>query len=237
MSKTIIPKAVVKTNVGSAGYIDIRGGIIALLSATRQAAARNVNALMTASYWENGRRIVEAEQKGNRRAGYGEQLIERLSVDLAQQFGRGFSARNLEQMRQFFVTWPIPHTLSAESQKAIPSSHGKKAQTASAQLSIAPVSGASFHKITIAELAQLFVLPWSAYVRLLSVNLRRYGHREPGRPNTLRLVRHSDCERANHCVEANSGQFFVSAFKQLFRGASVVFERGFNSSPDKTVKM
>jgi DUF1016 N-terminal domain len=60
--------------------------------------------LMIASYWENGRRIVEAEQKEKRRAGYDEQLKERLSIHLTEEFGRGFSSRNLEQMRQFFVT-------------------------------------------------------------------------------------------------------------------------------------
>lgn len=47
-----------------AGYAGIHGGIVDLLDATRQMAARNVNALMTASYWEIGRRIVEAEQLG-----------------------------------------------------------------------------------------------------------------------------------------------------------------------------
>jgi predicted nuclease of restriction endonuclease-like (RecB) superfamily len=169
MSKIVVAKVAAKVKTVPAGYVDIRGGIVELLSAARQTAARNVNALMTASYWEIGRRIVEAEQKGKRRAGYGEQLIERLSTDLTQQFGRGFSARNLEQMRQFFVTWPIPQTVSAESPKAIPPSSGKKTQAASAQLSIAPVSGTSLRNISITELAQVFVLPWSAYVRLLSV--------------------------------------------------------------------
>jgi predicted nuclease of restriction endonuclease-like (RecB) superfamily len=163
MSKTVFAKT------APAGYVDVRGGIVELLSSARQAAARNVNALMAASYWEIGRRIVEAEQKGKRRAGYGELLIERLSIDLTRQFGRGFSARNLEQMRQFFVTWPIPQTVSAESQKAISSSRSKKTQTASAELRIAPVSGTSLRNISITELAQVFVLPWSAYVRLLSV--------------------------------------------------------------------
>ena len=78
-----------------------------LLDAARQAAARSVNALMTASYWEIGRRIVEAEQKGKRRAGYGEQLMERLSADLTTRFGRGFSPDNLENMRRFFVAYPL----------------------------------------------------------------------------------------------------------------------------------
>lgn len=54
-----------------ASYAGIHGGIVALLDGARQAAARSINALMTASYWEIGRRIVEAEQKGRRRACYG----------------------------------------------------------------------------------------------------------------------------------------------------------------------
>jgi predicted nuclease of restriction endonuclease-like (RecB) superfamily len=145
-----------KASAVPTGYFDVRSGIVELLNAARQAAARNVNALMTASYWEIGRRIVEAEQKGKRRAGYGEQLIERLSADLTQQFGRGFSARNLEQMRQFYLTWAIPQTLSAESAKQQPAIPTKKSQTASASLSWS-------------ELANAFTLPWSTYVRLLSV--------------------------------------------------------------------
>jgi predicted nuclease of restriction endonuclease-like (RecB) superfamily len=143
------------------GYVDIRGGIVELLSAARQTAARNVNSLMTASYWEIGRRIVEAEQKGKRRAGYGEQLIERLALDLTRQFGRGFSARNLDQMRQFFLTWAIPQTVSAELPKLL--FNEKKAQTPSAK------SGTPFRQLSLSELAQAFTLPWSAYVRLLSV--------------------------------------------------------------------
>jgi len=123
-----------------AGYAGIRGGIVELLDAARLAAARNVNALMTATYWEIGRRIVEAEQQGKSRARYGEQLIERLSGDLTARFGRGFGVNNLENMRRFFLAHPASEI----------------SQT---------VSG----KSGLAELAQMFPLPWSAYVRLLSV--------------------------------------------------------------------
>lgn len=130
-----------------AGYAGIHGGIVELLDTARHAAARSVNALMTASYWEIGRRIVEAEQQGRRRAGYGEQLIARLSGDLTARFGRGFSRQNLQQMRSFFLTWPICQTVSGKS---------------------SPVSSAGrFWRLD--ELARMFTLPWSAYVRLLSV--------------------------------------------------------------------
>jgi predicted nuclease of restriction endonuclease-like (RecB) superfamily len=56
---------------------------------------------MTATCWEIGRRIVEYEQGGKKRADYGAELIEYLSVDLTQRFGRGFSRHNLQYMRPF----------------------------------------------------------------------------------------------------------------------------------------
>jgi predicted nuclease of restriction endonuclease-like (RecB) superfamily len=139
-----------------AGYAGIHGGIVELLDTARQAAARSVNALMTASYWEVGRRIVEAEQQGKRRAGYGEQLIERLSADLTAQFGRGFGVNNLENMRRFFLAYP----------------RSEISQTVSGKLGGGPVSENSqtvSGNLSLVELAQVFTLPWSAYVRLLSV--------------------------------------------------------------------
>ena len=144
-----------------ADYADMRGGIVAVLQAARVAVARNVNALMTASYWEIGHRIVEAEQKGQRRAGYGEQLVERLAVDLTGQFGRGFSRQNLQQMRLFYLAWPIRQTVSGEF--PVLSGPWEKAQTPSVEFEAAP------RIWTLAELANAFPLPWSTYVRLLSV--------------------------------------------------------------------
>lgn len=143
----------------SASYAGSHSGIVEVLDTARHAAVRSVNALMTASYWEIGRRIVEAEQQGKRRAGYGEQLIERLASDLTHRFGRGFSRQNLQQMRSFFLTWPIRQTVSGES------SPTPKAQ---AHPMIA-ISETLPGQLSLPELAQVFTLPWSAYVRLLSV--------------------------------------------------------------------
>ena len=161
-----------KASALPAGYGEVCDSIVKLVNAARQTAARNVNALMTASYWDIGRRIVEAEQKGKRRAGYGEQLIERLSLDLTQRFGRGFSARNLEQMRQFFLLWQIPQTVSAESGLVTLAATAKKPQTLSAKLPVVAngkVGNAPARTLGLADLAHAFALPWSAYVRLLSV--------------------------------------------------------------------
>lgn len=138
-------------------YEIIRAGIADLLKAARAASARSVNAVMTAAYWEIGRRIVQFEQRGEARAGYGEQLIEQLARDLSKQFGRGFGRANLWQMRGFFLAWPeqkILQTSSGESATVIFSNAIEKASS------------------TIAALVGRFPLPWSAYVRLLTVKKR-----------------------------------------------------------------
>ncbi|MBK6746647.1 PDDEXK nuclease domain-containing protein [Ottowia sp.] len=161
-------------------YSGIRTHIVTLLEEARRAAARSANALMTASYWEIGRRIVEFEQGGKQRAGYGETLLLRLSLDLTARFGRGFSERNLEQMRLFYLAWPprkISQTLSAKlaaaeiSQTAsAKSSELPIRQTASAKSALALNSETqSRNSIDLSTIAQAFPLPWSAYVRLLSV--------------------------------------------------------------------
>ena len=99
-------------------YDNIRTGIVELLKAARSAAARNVNSIMTAVYWDIGRRIVEFEQAGKKRADYGDVLIARLAKDISASFGRGFGPRNIAQMRSFYLAWPgdkILQTPSAES--------------------------------------------------------------------------------------------------------------------------
>ena len=150
-----------------ADYAAVHADIVALLDAARRAVARSVNALMTASYWEIGRRIVEFEQGGKERANYGEALMVRLATDLSARFGRGFSKRNLEQMRLFYLAWPadqIVQTLSAQFARP------QICQTPSGESSPARNSESlSRNFIDLESLTQAFPLPWSAYVRLLSV--------------------------------------------------------------------
>ena len=118
-------------------YSNVLSEVIALVEAGRQAAARSVNSIMVVSYWKIGWRIVESDQDGEGRASYGSSLIKRLSVDLKKNIGRGYSERNLEQMRRFYNLWPLPQD-------------------------VAP--GADFEVIS-----QYFPLPWSHYVKLMSV--------------------------------------------------------------------
>lgn len=135
-------------------YENIRSGIVELLKAARSAAARNVNSIMTATYWEIGRRIVEEELQGEDRADYGEQLVEHLALDLSKQFGRGFGKINLWRMRAFYRNWSegqILSTLSKESGNALSFSNMRHLPSGAANISAC------------------FPLPWSAYLRLLAV--------------------------------------------------------------------
>jgi len=95
-------------------YGELLSGIVALLEQGRQTAARSVNTVLTTTYWLVGQRLVEQEQGGDERALYGTELLKRLSRDLQSRLGRGFSERNLEQMRQFYLGWPISQTVSAK---------------------------------------------------------------------------------------------------------------------------
>src|SRR5438094_3575670 len=99
-------KLVSKARSAHASYDGLLRGITELLEAARRASVRTVNALMTATYWETGRRIVEFEQGGKARAEYGRILLPRLSADLTRRFGRGFSPDNLESMRRFYRAFP-----------------------------------------------------------------------------------------------------------------------------------
>ena len=147
-------------------YQAIFGDVSRIVDAARRSAARSVNAVMTAAYWMIGRRIVEFEQSGEKRAEYGTALLERLAADLTHRFGRGFSRQNIQQMRLFYLSYPsdqIQQTLSGESdqlsQQAICQTVSGKSDTTSTE-------------VRLGQLLETFPLPWSAYVRLLSVKNR-----------------------------------------------------------------
>jgi predicted nuclease of restriction endonuclease-like (RecB) superfamily len=138
-----------------AEYADVRSGIIDLLKTARAVSARSINAVMTATYWEIGRRIVESEMRGEKRADYGERLVEQLAVDLTEQFGRGFGSASLWRMRGFYQAWPDKKILATPLRES----------GASPSLSkIDPSFLAS-----VPTLSAMFPLPWSAYLRLLAV--------------------------------------------------------------------
>lgn len=145
------------------GYENILKEVAEILESARHAAARTTNAIMTATYWEIGRRIVENELRGKDRADYGKQLIEKLSQDLTERFGKGFGRRNLFQMRAFYMAHPeIVQTLSAQLTAS------KKIQTPSGQLQKTQISQ-TVSAQSLRDIARCFPLPWSHYVKLLAV--------------------------------------------------------------------
>lgn len=132
-----------------------------LVQSARRGAAAFVNTLQVMTNFEIGRRIVEHEQKGERRAAYGAEVLKELSARLTEEFGKGFSVANLEYMRRFYIEWrgrvpAIPQTLSGQSlahaQHEQPDGKGEIPQT---------VSGESGR--------YAFALSWSHYVLLLAV--------------------------------------------------------------------
>ncbi len=90
-------------------YNTIRSAIV---SAQRKMCAA-VNSAMVAAYWKIGEQIYKACGE-NDRAEYGKGLLEYLSAQLTSEFGRGYTVRNLRAMRQFYICFPIRHTLCAE---------------------------------------------------------------------------------------------------------------------------
>lgn len=94
-----------KKNVALKGYKGFLSGISGILIEARRYAARNVNSILTATYWDIGRRIVEFEQKGKSSAVYGKNIMIALAADLTARFGRGFSKSNLFQMRSFYLAY------------------------------------------------------------------------------------------------------------------------------------
>ena len=84
-----------------ATYGELLSGVVRLIEQARLAAVRSVNVVLTSTYWLVGQRIIEHEQAGSERAGYGEALLKRLARDLTGKLGRGFSERNIRQMRLF----------------------------------------------------------------------------------------------------------------------------------------
>ena len=77
-----------------------------ILQTARRKAQTAVNSAMVEAYWLIGKRIVEEEQNGEARAQYGQRLLENLSIELSNEFDKGFSYANLRNFRQFYQTYP-----------------------------------------------------------------------------------------------------------------------------------
>ena len=152
-----------EVDLHSSQYQAIVGDLAKIVNEARDSAARSVNAAMTAAYWLIGHRIVELEQSGGARAEYGTALIERLAADLTRRFGRGFSRQNIQNMRLFYLSYPPEQISQTASGKFNLSSRLSIRQTPSGESVINPGD------VGPGDLLSAFPLPWSAYVRLLSI--------------------------------------------------------------------
>jgi len=140
------------------------GELRELINSARNAAARAISTLQVALNFEIGRRIVEYEQKGKKRAGYGTALLKRLSAELTAEFGRGFSEDNLSLMRRFYLVYKdrqeISETLSRKLLGTI-----KDPQT-SLQLQKSETDSRIFSQ---SKIGIFLKLSWSHYVFLMGI--------------------------------------------------------------------
>ncbi|SPD75136.1 conserved hypothetical protein [uncultured Desulfobacterium sp.] len=135
-----------------------------LILSARKAVVHSVDLIQVFTNFEIGRRIVEHEQQGAERAEYGKALLKELAASLTDEFGRGFSRSNLQNMRKFYLTYSdrLPEKCQMPSGKFLVP---EKSQTASgefpaiANLPTAPAGG-----------KPVFTLSWSQYVFLIAID-------------------------------------------------------------------
>jgi predicted nuclease of restriction endonuclease-like (RecB) superfamily len=134
-----------------------------IIEAARRHVARSVNYAMVHAYWMIGREIVEVEQHGKKRAGYGDELIARLAKHLTSKVGRGFGARTLRRLRHFYISYPngsaLPPELGGPAKRTALLSKSKAGKIRSAPLTKSG-SGAMFPPN----------LGWTHYLVLLRVS-------------------------------------------------------------------
>jgi predicted nuclease of restriction endonuclease-like (RecB) superfamily len=138
-------------------YDQFVGEITQLLAAARRQAARSISTILTATYWEIGRRIVQYEQAGRQRAGYGEALLQRLSRDLTAQFGRGFGLAHVKTMRQFYLAYRDPENRQS------PIGHFAHQKGQSGR----PANGRTL--VNLSVVSNALPLSWTHYARLLRI--------------------------------------------------------------------
>jgi len=188
-----------------------------LVQSARRAASQHVNTLQVATNFEIGRRIVEHEQQGSRRAEYGKRILVELSRQLTNELGRGFSERNLENMRRFYLEYQktapqIPQTLSAKSPaKALTETQIR--QTRSAQC------------------IPWFTLSWSHYLFLLNIDNRdeRRFYEIESRQNQWSL---SELRR-----QFNSGIYERLALSRDKKGVTALAQKGYTiEKPENMIR-
>jgi len=168
-----------------------------LIQSARHATATAVDTLQVFTNFQIGRRIVEHEQKGEKRAEYGQELLKTLSARLAKEFGKGFSARNLRSFRAFFLTYQQrgSEIWQQPTAKFLPE---KSLQQLAGQL-----TSLQIWQQPTAKSSNPFFLSWTHYVLLLTL-------KDPD-------------ERSFYEIEATRGGWSVPELKRQV--ASCLYER------------
>ena len=91
---------------------DLFQDIKSLLHNARKQVVRAVNSTIVNTYFQVGRLIIEHEQQGSKKAVYGKAILKELSNRLSNEFGKGFSVDNLENMRKFYFVYGKSETVS-----------------------------------------------------------------------------------------------------------------------------
>jgi predicted nuclease of restriction endonuclease-like (RecB) superfamily len=125
--------------------------IRSVLETARTNAFRAVNSTMVQAYWHVGRLIVEHEQNGRRRAGYGDVVIATLAARLTRDLGRGFDERNLRYMRSFYLAFPILNAPRSESDPAEKRNAARSEFTSSPTMLLPELSWTHFRLLLCVE--------------------------------------------------------------------------------------
>jgi len=139
--------------------------VVELLKNAQQQVLRTVNSTMVYTYFEVGRMIVEEEQNGKDRAEYGTQLLKGLSEQLTNEFGKGFSIDNLENMRKFYLAYSISESVTRILQI-------QKSESVTGELNTKmpqSLTGVSENQ-KAQSLISIFQLTWTHYVFLMRID-------------------------------------------------------------------
>ena len=136
-----------------------------VIQSARRSVVSVVNTLQVMTNFEIGRRIVEHEQQGEKRAEYGKELLKELSARLTEEFGRGFSKSNLASMRAFYLIWS--ERIQIFQQPTGKLNLHEKSQQATGQLDLSSKGQEPTDQLE--ESQNPFTLSWTHYVTLLTV--------------------------------------------------------------------
>ena len=182
VKKSTVKKSTALTKAMPDGLGSLIIEVRQLIQSARRGVSSVIDTFQVMTNFEIGRRIVEHEQKGAKRAAYGAELLKELSVRLTEEFGRGFSKANLEYMRRFYLEWQnrVPRIAQKPSGQFVigdiqQQPAGKLAtttipQTPSGELAPSEIFQQPSEKLMVSErFRNPFTLSWSHYVELLTV--------------------------------------------------------------------